>query len=160
MSGRTCEREEAVVRAVLEGGLTGSLERHAAGCEGCREAVGVTAWMKDVAAAAREAAAEGLPDASGIWWRAEVLARVERRRALVHRAVAPIAAFERWGGLAAALVVAAGVWVEADRIVAWVSGSGAADAVTDPSTVVTIGLGAAVALTASAGWFVERIREA
>lgn len=159
MSGRTCEREEGVVRAVLEGRLSGDLEGHAAGCAGCREAVAVTAWMRDVAAAARAAAAEGLPEASEIWWRAEVLARVERRRALVRRAVAPIAAFERWGGLAVAALAAGLAAFQAERIAAWIVERGLAEAVADPAHVPAIGLAAAAVVALSVGWFVERIRE-
>lgn len=159
MSGRPCEREESIVRAVLEGTLGGPLEAHVEGCAECREAARVTAWMRDVAAAAREAAAEGLPDPAEIWWRAEVLGRVERRRSLVRRAVQPIALFERWAGVGAAVVAAAVAWGWGDRVVVWVAQHGRADLLADPANATATGLVAAVALAASAAWFVERLGE-
>lgn len=156
---RACEREEAVVRAILGGVMSGPLENHLAGCSECREAVAITGWMQDVARAAREAAAEGLPQASEIWWRAEVLARVERRRRLARRAVRPIAVFERGLGFAAALVAGLLAWfhggglVERTGEMEWVS------LASDPSSIATVGLAATALLALSTAILVERLRE-
>lgn len=156
---RACEREEVVVRAALDGAFPPDLERHLGTCAECREAVAVTAWMGDVARASRESASEGLPDASEIWWRAQVLARLERRRGLVRRAVRPIAVFERWMGIAAAVVGILIGWLYADRLFDLAWGSGAAAFVTDPEWIARLGLTTAAVLLVTTGVLVERLRE-
>lgn len=156
---RPCDREEAVVRAVLDGAFSADIEDHLASCPECHETVTVTAWMQDVARVAREAASEGLPDASKIWWRAEVLARLERRRSLVRRAVRPIAVFERWMGAAAALVGILFGWLYADRLLAAGWSAEVAVVVTDPAWIARIGLTAAAILVVTTGVLVDRLRD-
>lgn len=156
---RPCDREEAVVRAVLAGAFPADLEDHRATCPECRQTVAVTAWMQDVARAAREAAAEGLPEASEIWWRAEVLARLERRRRLVRRAVRPIAVFERWMGAAVAVVGILLAGLHADRLFDGGWSAEVAAIVTDPVWIGRIGLTAAAILVVTTGILVERLRE-
>ena len=158
MSGG-CEREEAVVRALLEDRLTGELESHVAGCPECRETVAVTAWMRDVARAAREAAAEGLPDASEIWGRAEVLARVDRRHDLVERAVRPIDVFERGMGVVAAAIVALLAWFQADRLFESGWPTELAEALSDPERIAVAGVAAVAVLVLSTGVLLGRLSD-
>lgn len=156
---RPCEREEAAVRAALHGGASGKLETHVSECPECRETVAITAWMRDANRAAREAAAEDLPDASEIWWRAEVLARVARRHGLVERAVRPIAVFERWMGAGVAVVLAVLVWLQADRLFdgAWAAEVG--EMLVDPDWSAGVAAAAVAILAASTGVLVERLRD-
>lgn len=156
---RACEREEAVVRAIVEGTMPGSLEAHVAACPECRETMAITAWMQDVARAAREAAVEGLPDASEIWWRAEVLERVEGRRRLTRRVVRPIAVFERGLGIAVALAAGLLAWRHGAEFVERAWETGVASIATDPSSIAAVGLAAAAFLALSTGILVERLRE-
>lgn len=156
---RVCEREEAVVRSALHGGPSGALEAHVSECPECRETMAITVWMRDAAGADREAVAEGLPDASEIWRRAEVLARVDRRYGLVERAVRPIAVFERWMGAAVAVVLAVLVWLQADRLFdgAWAAEVG--EMLVDPDWIARVGAAAVAILAASTGVLVERLRD-
>lgn len=147
-----CEREPEVVRAVLEGRWSTDVEAHARGCTDCREVAAVTRWMGDVAREARAAAAAAhRPAASEIWWRAEVLRRVDRRRALARRAVRPIAVFERiaWGAMAAA--GAALVWLRAEALGEWIAATGVARALVDPAASLALA-GAAAALAVASAW--------
>jgi hypothetical protein len=149
-----CDRESAVVRAVLEGEWPAELSAHAAICPDCLEVTAVTAWMQDVARAARaEAAAARLPSPAAIWWKAEVLRRVEGRRELTHRAVRPIELFERaaWG--AVAVLAGALAWLEADELGEWIAGSELARALVGPDASLTLA-GVSVALIVASAWVV------
>ncbi|HUP20512.1 MAG TPA: hypothetical protein VM778_11220 [Gemmatimonadota bacterium] len=146
-----CEREAGVVRAVLEGRWPAELSGHAATCADCREVRAVTAWMQDVAHAARAEAAEArLPSPAGIWWKAEVLRRVEQRRSLTHRAIRPIAVFERvvWGAVAA--LAGALAWLRWDELGEWIAGTGIARAMVGPDASLALAGVSAVLLVASA----------
>lgn len=154
-----CDREPGVVRAVVEGRWPEELAAHVRGCDDCREVVAVTSWMRDVAAAARrEAAAARLPTAADIWWKAEVLRRVEGRRELTRRAVRPIQVFERaaWGAVAA--VVGTLAWLNAGELEAWIAGAGAARALMDPMATLALA-GISLALAAGTVWTVVSARD-
>lgn len=155
---RACEREEAVVRAIVDGTMPGSLEAHLAACPECRETMAITDWMQDVARAAREAAA-GLPDASEIWWRAEVLERLEGRRRLTRRVVRPIAVFERGLGIAVALAAGLLAWRHGAGFVERAWETGVASTAAEPSSIAAVGLAAAAFLVLSTRILVERLRD-
>ena len=99
-----CAREPEAVEAVMLGAWPARVDRelseHVGGCGVCQQVVALaTAFEVEVASAHAEAAGR-LPDGRLVWWRAQVRARQEARRA----AVQPITAA---GVLAVAAVTGA-----------------------------------------------------
>lgn len=85
MLGRICSRQPGL----LEHAATGSendptVQAHLDACPSCREAVEMVCWMREMSGPPAET--HPLPDASLIWWKAQLLRRWEAER----RAVAPI----------------------------------------------------------------------
>jgi hypothetical protein len=73
MSRTDCPREEAVSEAVRSGKWEGPITRHAAECQICREIVQTSRWMQAMAESVESVSA--LPDASVMWWRAQLSER-------------------------------------------------------------------------------------
>lgn len=103
MSRDLCEREDDVVQALgADGVWPADLVAHVATCPVCQHTRDITAGLLEVL---QEETATPLPDASRIWWRAELAARGEARR----RALAPIDRAERAEPLIA-LVAVVFIW--------------------------------------------------
>ena len=87
-----CAREPEAVEAVMLGlwplRVDRDLAEHLAACRACRDAVTLAASFEAEVASAHAEAVRRLPDGRLVWWRAQVRARQEARRA----AVQPIAA--------------------------------------------------------------------
>jgi hypothetical protein len=83
MSGRECQREDEVVRAVLSGAWLEAADRelksHAAACGICGEVAAVATLLRQDANHARQEIQ--VPAAGQVWWRAAVRARLERAQA-------------------------------------------------------------------------------
>lgn len=105
MRWRGCPHEPAVARAVREGRWPPGLAAHLDGCDACREAARVAAWLQAVAA---EAAAVP-PDPGRIWSRAAIAGEILRRQELARRAARPALWFQRAAAIVAAAATA--VWV-------------------------------------------------
>lgn len=70
MSQTNCPQEQAVSEAARSGKWEGAIARHAAECQLCQQIVQTTHWMQ-----AMSQDIEGvspLPDASLLWWRAQL----------------------------------------------------------------------------------------
>lgn len=80
MMRENCPQEEAVSEAARSGHWEESVSRHAAECPYCREIVQTSSWMQAMAQGGAGDAA--LPDASLLWWRAQL----SERRAKLERA--------------------------------------------------------------------------
>jgi hypothetical protein len=101
MSQRNCAHEEAVSEAVRSGNWEGSTARHAAECQICREIVQTSRWMQAMAGSVEGGSA--LPDASLLWWRAQLSerqARLERTQNAVE-----------WSQIVSSVFVSAGLLV-------------------------------------------------
>jgi hypothetical protein len=102
---RNCSQETAISRAVRTGDWNDSLRAHADECASCAEIVGASRWMQSLAATQHTVA---LPDASVVWWRAQ-LAEKQRTAERAQNALA-------WLELAAAALICAGLagWAALD----------------------------------------------
>ncbi len=79
MWGReTCAYESVVLQAPAGTELTADARAHLAGCPRCQEALAAGAWMRRLADTAGET--RDLPDASLLWWRAQLVQRWNRER--------------------------------------------------------------------------------
>ena len=83
MKYRHCPLEESVSNAVRTSAWDDSAVRHAAECHFCQEIIRTSRWMHGLAANPDRGAAP-LPDASLLWWRAQ-LAEADRKRATTRR---------------------------------------------------------------------------
>ena len=92
-----CVYERQVVAALCSRTLTDELRAHAAHCAECSESVALATVLRREAA---KAAVASLPDASIIWWKAQL----RRQREAVKRATFPIRLAQ---GLAALLATVA-----------------------------------------------------
>jgi anti-sigma factor RsiW len=152
MTGGTCRRHDDVLLAVTAGrwpdNCAAELQSHVEGCADCREIVAVTSLLAQARRDAMEEAS--LPSAGQVWWRAQVRARAEARRAaerpmLIIQAVAAacligvlVATLTRlWPGLhqagvllhattaqgdvGSAFLVAAGAWIVLAPIVLYLA---------------------------------------
>ena len=158
MTDDLCPREAEVLRACESGTWPDGVQGHLATCESCREVEAVTrALMLTVEAEA----AEPIPDAADIWWRAQWQAKQDARA----RAMRPLDRIERAEPLVALVAVATLLVLRGDalasRLLAWASSDGtgqALQAVMPPAIlpillvgvalgalVVIVGLGAVVA---------------
>jgi hypothetical protein len=72
MKAKVCEKEQAVVAALLTGTLPDGLRAHAEVCEMCMEVVLLAQSLQDVAPAAGELR---VPDAGRVWRQAQAFAR-------------------------------------------------------------------------------------
>lgn len=73
MKQRNCPQEELLSEAVRTGLSDVSLARHTAECLSCGEIVRTSRWMQELASGA-DAGPAALPDASLLWWRAQLAA--------------------------------------------------------------------------------------
>jgi hypothetical protein len=73
MSGAACPHEAAVTRAARSGAWPESLAAHVAGCARCREIVQTSRWMRALAHGSEPA--PDVPDATLVWWRAQLSER-------------------------------------------------------------------------------------
>lgn len=80
----SCQREADVREMVSRRGDDPALREHAAQCATCRETMVVAAWMRELATTSSSEVP--LPDASHLWWKAELLRRWDADR----RATAPL----------------------------------------------------------------------
>lgn len=109
MSDDLCPREAEVLRACESGAWPDGLPDHLATCGSCREVQAVTrVLMLSVEAEA----AEPLPDAADIWWRAQWQARQDARA----RAMRPLDTIERAEPLVALVAVATLLVMRGDAI--------------------------------------------
>lgn len=140
MSGDLCGREPDVVTAVETTRWSDELQAHVERCAACRQVEAVTVQLLALADAE---AAEPLPDASDLWWRAKVDARREARR----QSMLPIDTVERAEPFVAVLAVAMVLLMRGDIVIgaltSWLSG-GVADAsvrVAVPALVLPVMMG-------------------
>lgn len=93
MSHRNCPQEESVSNAVRTGTWDDSTSLHVAECQLCREIVGTSRWMHALAASTESGGAP-LPNASLLWWRAQLAEAdrklIARRRAAEWLRAAPV----------------------------------------------------------------------
>lgn len=73
MSQTNCQQEAAVSEAAQSGRWEDSVGRHAAECSLCQEIVQTSSWMQAMAQGVKGGPA--LPDASLLWWRAQISER-------------------------------------------------------------------------------------
>lgn len=79
-----CPHEEAVARAARTGNWETSLTTHATTCPICREIMKTSTWMQALARSSESSLS--LPDASLLWWRAQLSekqAKAERSQDLL-----------------------------------------------------------------------------
>ncbi len=105
-----CAHEARVLAQRRSGADDPFVLEHLATCPSCREAVDVVAFMGRMAATADP---HRLPEASRVWFRAQLVRRWEAER----RAAAPIESMQRAerGLLVVGLVVLVWMWTQADR---------------------------------------------
>jgi hypothetical protein len=110
---RTCEHELEIRKMVRLDAVNASLRDHAANCDACRETLQVTVWMQKLAA---EAMPDSPPsDPEHLWWKGEMLRRLDAQR----RAVAPIEIGERVQlgiGFVGAVALLASLWHDSSNI--------------------------------------------
>jgi hypothetical protein len=139
ISNTECIREQDVLDAVTSGRWDDGLRAHVVGCTICRDLGTIFAAMSDERDAAWQQAT--VPPANVVWWRAQIRAQEEARRA----AERPIAVAQ---GLAVACCIAAvlllvpfvmpavrGVAASATDVAAWLAPR--ASAVSSAFTLVT-----------------------
>lgn len=118
-----CAHEARVLALHRSGADAVFVREHLATCASCREAVEVAGFMVGMAAMPDP---HRLPEASRVWFRAQLVRRWEAER----RAAAPIETMQRAerGLLLAGLAVLVWMWTQADR---WLG-------LTDPSSSVSV----------------------
>lgn len=121
MTDDVCPREAEVLRACESGNWAAGLQEHLATCESCRE---VEAVARVLMQAVDAEAAEPMPEAADIWWRAQWQARQDARA----RAMRPLDTMERAEPLVALVAVATLLVMRGDAIVSRVFGWVASDA--------------------------------
>lgn len=150
MTDDLCPREAEVLRACESGAWPDGLQGHLATCESCREVEAVTRVLME---SIEVEAAEPMPDAADIWWRAQWQARQDAKA----RAMRPLDTIERAEPLVALVAVATLLVMRGDAIASRVFGWVASDATGHalqtlmppavlPLVLVGIGLGGLVLL--------------
>ncbi|MBL8142317.1 MAG: hypothetical protein JNM38_14465 [Acidobacteria bacterium] len=116
------------------------VREHLAGCASCREAVDVADFLGRMAAAPDP---HRLPDASRVWFRAQLVRKWDAER----RAAAPIETMQRAerGLLVVGLVVLIWMWTQAER---WLGSADPASSASVVSSILPSGVLATVALVA------------
>ena len=106
-----CAHEARVLARHRSGADDPFVREHLAACAACREAVDVAEFLGRMAATPD---AHRLPEASRVWFRAQLVRRWEAER----RAAAPIDTMQRAerGLLVVGLVVLLWAWAQADRL--------------------------------------------
>ncbi|HLW42853.1 MAG TPA: hypothetical protein VKS00_00120 [Candidatus Acidoferrales bacterium] len=101
-----CNLEEKIAVAIRTGQWSDALLAHVADCHACEEVAVAASYLCESSHAAGLNAA--LPDASRIWWKAQVAANVE----VIEKALRPIVWVRRvaFGAGAAVLVAAVVAW--------------------------------------------------
>ncbi|MDH3255451.1 MAG: hypothetical protein OEM62_10695 [Acidobacteriota bacterium] len=84
-----CSREKDVLLAVREGHGLEAHRSHLASCSTCRETVSVADWLRLAAGESDDMTL--VPEASAIWWRAQVVKRLCDREERIHRRARPLA---------------------------------------------------------------------
>lgn len=113
MSNGLCEREIEVVNAIQTSVWQGAheLRAHAANCTLCRDAAAVAFAMAEAEALAG-AESHPLPDASLVWWKAQLRAR----REAVERASEPVRIFTRAAYVFGCVILASILWQQWARV--------------------------------------------
>lgn len=113
MSDGLCEREIEVVSAIQTGVWQDApdLRAHAANCPLCRDAAAVAFAMKEVDTLAG-VESHPLPDASLVWWKAQLRAR----REAVERASEPVRIFTRAAYVFGCVILAGVLWQQWARL--------------------------------------------
>ena len=150
MTDDLCPREADVVRACETGEMPEDLLAHIATCDACRDVEAVAGALQRVAQMEHD---EPLPDASGIWWRAQWAARQQ----MAVRAMRPVDTIERAEPLIALVAIVTFLVMRgeafASRLLVWLtsdSTSQTLQAVMPPAVlpliIVGVGLGGVVLL--------------
>jgi hypothetical protein len=88
---KSCDKEDVVLEAMRHATWDEALRDHVQRCESCADLALVARWMHDEARTARLEAANALPSAGQVWWKAQILAK----RSAVERATRPIVYFQK-----------------------------------------------------------------
>ena len=86
--GRDCPQEKAVRQAARVGAHSAEIRKHVDECEICAESLQLGLWLSETAAAAR--AELELPEAASLWWRSQVIERLNRRQSRIERSTRPL----------------------------------------------------------------------
>lgn len=157
MSRRGCDREKDVLGALLRDQWTEPLRRHLETCENCREMAAVSTWLRGVAR--EEVLGAPVPEASRIWWKAQLVQRVEGKQGLVRRAIQPIVLVERLATFVIAVALSVWAWSHRGSVTARIADTGLVDFRADPVTlaIALVGLLAigSLATLHTIGWLRE-----
>ena len=139
-AGAPCPHEARVLAQRRPGADDPVAREHLATCASCREALDVAEFLGRMAAAPES---HRLPEASRVWFRAQLVRRWDAER----RAAAPIETMQRAerGLLVVGLVVLIWMWSQAER---WLGAPGTASPVSVIDTILPRGVFIAVLVVA------------
>lgn len=135
MNERACPREDRLLEAHRAGVDDPALREHVAACESCREAIEAFDFMQALAADVPEPDRR-LPDATRIWWRAQLVRRWEAERRVARQLdrVYPLQAAVLAAGVILAVLLS---WPVVER---WVSRTELGEATLLAASLVPAGL--------------------
>ena len=114
-SDRTCSRDAEMRKRLCVNVADPEVLAHAVECPACRETLELAVWMRELAAVPLNAPA--LPDATYLWWKAQVLRRWDADR----QAVVPLDVGEHVQvgiGLGGAVLLLVWLWRQLDPLAA------------------------------------------